>query len=192
MGSLVTLRRHAFPLLERRILYRFGFLPLLSALRPAHFGSLAARVSYGVVRNCEEQAFLLGESKNVFVNPIFQAEMKRPGLGCFGCESSFSFDKSRNAGVENFNQPIRHAVFNLQDRANPQVELLPVDVLILSIKQALPRNSTSFIVSALASGPLKSGGRIAQGMRLEFLQLNDLGGGPWNLGPVAKSGAAPF
>src|SRR5271167_4170707 len=118
MGSFVTLRRHAFPLLERRILDRFGFLPLLGALRPANFGSLVARVSYGVIRNCEERALLLGEGKNVFVNPIFQAEMKRPGLGCFGCERSFSVDKSRNTGVENFNQPIGYAVFNLQDRAN--------------------------------------------------------------------------
>src|SRR5271157_3802354 len=115
MGSLVTLRRHAFPLLERRILDRFGSLPLLGALRPAHFSSLVARVSYGVVRNCKERAFLLGEAEYMIVNPIFQAEMKRPGLGCFGCERSFSFDKSRNTGVENFNQPIRYAVFNLQD-----------------------------------------------------------------------------
>src|SRR5271165_3474940 len=110
MGSLVTLRRHALPLLERRILSWFGFLPLLGAHRPAHFGSLVARVSYRVIRNCEERAFLLGGGKNVFVNPIFQAEMKRPGLGCFGCERSFSFDKSRNTGVENFKQTIRYAV----------------------------------------------------------------------------------
>src|SRR5271157_201963 len=106
----------------------------------------------------------------MIVNPIFQTEMKRPGLGCFGCESSFGFDKPRNTGVENFKQPIRYAVFNLQDRANPQIELLPVDVLILSIKQALPRNSASFIVSALASGPLKSGGRAAHGLAFEFIQ----------------------
>src|ERR1035441_6455834 len=169
MGSLVTLRRHAFPLLERRILDRFGFLPLLGAFRPADFGSLVARVSYSVVRNCEERTFLLGEGKNVFVNPIFQAEMKRSGLGCFGCERSFSFDKSRNTGVENINQPIREAVLHLEDRANPQVELLPIDVLILSIKQALPRNSASFIVSALASGPLKSRGRVAHGFAFGFL-----------------------
>src|SRR5271165_183331 len=169
MGGLVTLRRHAFPLLERRILYRFGFLPLLGALRPAHFGSLVARVSYGVVRNCEEQAFLLGEGKNVFVNPIFQAEMKRPGLGCFGCESSFSFDKSRNTGVENFNQPIRYAVFNLQDRANPQVELLPVDVLIANFVKPLPRYPAGLLVGALAGGPLKSRGRVAHGFAFGFL-----------------------
>src|SRR5664280_3086747 len=50
MSSLVTLRRHAFPLLERRILDWFGFLPLLGALRPAYFGSLIARVSYRVIR----------------------------------------------------------------------------------------------------------------------------------------------
>src|SRR5664280_1157330 len=60
MSSLVTLRRHAFPLLKRRILDRFGFLPFLGALRPAHFSSLVARVSYCVIRTCEERAFLLG------------------------------------------------------------------------------------------------------------------------------------
>ena len=81
-----------------------------------------------------------------------------------------SFDKYRNPGVENFNQPIRHVLFYLQDRANPEVKLLPVHILILSIKQALPRNSASFIVSALASGPLKSGGRIAHGFVFGFLQ----------------------
>src|SRR5271166_1183160 len=170
MGGLVTLRRHAFPLLERRILYRFGVLPLLGALRPAHFGSLVARVSYGVVSNCEERTFLLGEGKNVFVNPIFQAEMKRSGLGCFGCERSFSFDKSRNTGVENFKQPIRYAVFHLQDGANPHVELLPIDVLILSIKQALPGDAASFIVGALTGSPLKSSGRAAYGLAFGFIQ----------------------
>src|SRR5664280_746141 len=65
MSSLVTLRRQAFPLLERRIPDRFGSLPLLSALRPAHFGSLIARVSYCVIRACEERAFLLGEAEDM-------------------------------------------------------------------------------------------------------------------------------
>src|ERR1019366_8893575 len=97
MSSLVTLRRHSFPLLERRILDRFGFLPLLGALRPAHFGSLIARVSYRVIRTCEERAFLLGEAQDVVLNPIFQAEDQRPGLGCFGWERFFSFKKSRTA-----------------------------------------------------------------------------------------------
>src|ERR1035441_5092223 len=101
MSSLVTLRRHAFPLLERRILDRFGFLPLLGALRPAHFGSLVARVSYGVIRTCEERAFLLGQAKDVILDPIFQAEDQRPGLDCFGRERFFRFKKSRTAVLEN-------------------------------------------------------------------------------------------
>src|ERR1019366_9547203 len=67
MSSLVTLRRHVFPLLERRMVGRFGFLPLLGALRPAHFGSLIARVSYCVIRTCEERAFLLGQAKDVIL-----------------------------------------------------------------------------------------------------------------------------
>ena len=75
--------------------------------------------------------------------------MKRPGLAALGVERSFSFDKSRNTGVENFNQPIRDARSSTSRiEATLTVELLPVDVLILSIKQALPRNSASFMVSA--------------------------------------------
>src|SRR5664280_1553077 len=100
MGSLVTLRRQAFPLLERRIVDWFGFLPLLSALRPAHFGSLVARVSYCVIRACEERAFLLGQAKDVILNPIFQAEDQRPGLDCFGCEGIFGFKKPRASILE--------------------------------------------------------------------------------------------
>src|SRR5271166_2130508 len=101
MGSLVTLRRHAFPLLERRILDRSGFLPLLGALRPAHFGSLVARVSYCVIRTCEERAFLLGQAEDVILDPIFQAEDQRPGLDCFGRERFFGFKKPRTAVLEN-------------------------------------------------------------------------------------------
>src|SRR5664279_178884 len=101
MSSLVTLRRHAFPLLERRIPDRFGSLPLLSALRPAHFGSLVARVSYCVIRTCEERAFLLGEAKDVILDPIFQAHDQRPDLDCFGRERFFGFKKSRTAVLEN-------------------------------------------------------------------------------------------
>src|ERR1035441_5136870 len=101
MSSLVTVRRHAFPLLERRILDRFGLLPLLGALRPAHFGSLVARVSYCVISACEERAFLLGQAKDVILDPIFQAEDQRPGLDCFGRERSFGFKKSRTTVLEN-------------------------------------------------------------------------------------------
>src|ERR1039457_802185 len=100
MGSFVTLRRQAFPLLERRIPDRFGFLPLLGALRPAHFGSLVARVPYCVIRTCEERAFLLGEAKDVILDPIFQAEDQRPGLYCFGRERFFRFKKSWAAVLE--------------------------------------------------------------------------------------------
>src|SRR5664279_4722507 len=101
MSSLVTLRRDAFPLLERRIAGGFGFLPLLCALQPAHFGSLIARVSYCVIRACEERAFLLRQAKDVILDPIFQAEDQRPGLGCFGCERFLRFKKSWTAVLEN-------------------------------------------------------------------------------------------
>src|ERR1039458_5810781 len=97
MSSLVTLRRHAFPLLEQRILDRFGFLPLLGALRPAHFGSLIARVPYCVIRTCEERAFLLGEAEDMILNPIFQTEDQRPGLECLGSERFLGFKKPRAA-----------------------------------------------------------------------------------------------
>ena len=113
-------------------------------------------------------------------------------MAAFGVERSFTFQKSRATVVDDFNQPIGNVALNLQDRAHPQLKLLPVDVLILSFVQALPGNPAGLIVSTNQSGPLQLGGRIAQGLRLEFLQLNDLGGGPWSLGPVAKCGAAPF
>src|ERR1035437_1423687 len=101
MGSLVTLRRHAFPLLERRILDRFGFPPFLDTFRPADFGALIPRFPYRVIRDCAEPAFLLGEAEDMILNPIFQAEDQRPGLDCFGCECFFGFKKSRTAVLEN-------------------------------------------------------------------------------------------
>src|ERR1035441_2385351 len=101
MSSLVTLRRDAFPLLERRIVGGVGFLPLLGALRPAHFGWLIARVSYCVISACEERAFLLGQAKDVILDPIFQAHDQRPSLDCFGRERSFGFKKSRTTVLEN-------------------------------------------------------------------------------------------
>src|SRR5271157_3669735 len=169
MGSLITLRRLPFPFFERRVVNWFGSLPLLYAFRPADFGSLIAGISYGVIGNRVEPALILGEGKNMIVNPIFQAEMKRPRLDCFGRERSFGFDKSRNTGVENFNQPIRYAVFHLQDRANPEVELLPFDVLIADFIEPLPRYPTGLLIGALAGGALKSGGRVAHGLPFGFL-----------------------
>src|ERR1035437_2107831 len=101
MGSLVTLRRHAFPLVERWELNRFGLLPPLHTFRPADLSSLIARLSDGIKRDGVKPAFLLGEAEDMILNPIFQAEGQRPGLDCFGCECFFGFKKSRTAFLEN-------------------------------------------------------------------------------------------
>ena len=93
-GSLVTLPRHHLPFLERRVLGRFGFLPFLNALRPAHFGSLIARVSNRVVGNCREPAFLLGEAEDMIVNPVFQSDGERTGLDCFWRECFRGFEEA--------------------------------------------------------------------------------------------------
>ena len=164
------MRRRALPFFERWVVNWFGSLPLLNASRPADFGSLLAGISYGVIGNCVEAAFLLGEGEDVIINPIFQAEMKRRRLDCFGCEGFLRFEKSGASGVENFSQPIRHAVCDFEDRADPQVEFLPVDVLIASVVKPLPRDAAGLIVGALARSPLKSDGRVAHGFAFEFLQ----------------------
>ncbi len=131
MSSLVTLRRHAYPLLERRILDWFSFFPLLGALRPTHFGTLVTRVTYGVIRNCVKPAFLLGKAENMAIDPSFQAQSQRPALGRLEYQLFFAFEKSRNTFVENLDQPIRNAILHFQNRAYPQGKLLPVDVLHL-------------------------------------------------------------
>src|SRR5271157_5146474 len=106
MGSLVTLRRHAFPLLERRILDRFGSLPLLGALRPAHFSSLVARVSYGVVRNCKERAFLLSKAK--YVSSIESSRRRASGL-VLAASGVDAMSHSRNPGQRSVTISIRQS-----------------------------------------------------------------------------------
>jgi predicted dehydrogenase len=44
---------------------------------------------------------LLGQAKDVILDPIFQAEDQRPGLDCFGCERFLGFKKSRTTVLEN-------------------------------------------------------------------------------------------
>jgi hypothetical protein len=60
--------------------------------------------------------------------------------------------------VKNFDQPIRNAVLDFQDGANPQVKFLPVNVLIADFDEPLPRYPAGLTVGALAGGPLKPGG----------------------------------
>lgn len=45
--------------------------------------------------------------------------------------------------VDHFEKPIRNIAFNLDDGAYPQLKLLPVDVLIVGLLKALPRDSSS-------------------------------------------------
>src|SRR5208337_2746241 len=183
---------HAFPLLKRRILDRFGFLPLLGGLRPAHFGSLIARVSYCVIRTCEERAFLLGEAEDVILNPIFQTEGQRPGLDCFGSERFFGFEKSRTTVLENLGQPVNDPLLDFEDRASPEIKLLPVDVLIANFVEPLPRYPTGLLIGALAGGPLKAGGRVAHGLPFGFLHTGVPGMGTqgWVSSIVASETAA--
>ena len=101
MSGLVTLRRHAFPLFKRRIPDRFGFLPLLYAFRPADFGSLIARFSYGVKRNGVKPAFLLGKAENVVINPIFQAERQEACSWPLWVSVVFRFREIPETVVEN-------------------------------------------------------------------------------------------
>src|SRR3974390_3907153 len=74
VSSLVTLRCHSFPLLERRILERFGSPPLLDAIRPADFGSLIPWFPYRVIRDRAQPAFLPGEAEDMIIDPILQAD----------------------------------------------------------------------------------------------------------------------
>ena len=94
----------------------------------------------------------------MIVNPVFQTERQGPpGLSCFGWERLLGLKKSLATVVENFHQPIRNAVFDFQDRADPQVELLPVDVLIASLKQTLPEDAAGLSISAFVGKALYSG-----------------------------------
>ena len=163
--------RHGFPFLERRIPDRLGFLPLLHAFRPTDLRPLVARFSYRVIRDCAEPAFLLCEAKDMIVNPVPQTERQGSGLSCFGWKRLLGFKKSLATVVENFRQPIRNAVFDFQDRADPQVELLPADVFIADFVEPLPGYAASLFVGTFAGGPLKSGGRVVRGFELGFLQI---------------------
>ena len=91
VGGGVALGRIALPLVKGGIPDGFGFLPLLYAFRPADFGSLVARLSYGVKRYRIKPAFLLGKAENVVINPIFEAKTTRPVLGRFGRQLFFGF-----------------------------------------------------------------------------------------------------
>src|SRR5271157_5272441 len=100
MGGFVTLRRHGFPFLERLLSDRFGSLPLTDAFRPADFGSLIPGISYGVIGNRVEPAFLLGEGENMIINPIFQTKRQRPDLRRSRRQLGVScFSLSRNPGT---------------------------------------------------------------------------------------------
>ena len=83
----VALPGQLFPFFQRWISPWHGLLPFAYAFRPADFGSLITWISYGVVSNGVEPTFLLRKAEKVLINPIFQAQMKRLGLGCFGCQS---------------------------------------------------------------------------------------------------------
>ena len=91
-------------------------------------------------------------------------------LAALGVSAFSRFKKSWATIVENFDQPIRNAAFDFEDRANPQIKLLPVDVLIASVVKPLPRDAAGLIVCALAGGSLKLGGRVAFGVAFRFLQ----------------------
>ena len=84
----------------------------------------------------------------------------------------FAFEKSRNTFVENLDQPVRYTILDFEDRPNPEVELLPVDVLITGIKQPLPGNSTGFLVGALARVLLESIRRFAHRLAFSFFHAS--------------------
>jgi hypothetical protein len=152
---------------------RLAFLPLLYAFRPADFGSLITWISYGVVSDRVEPSFLLGEAEDMLINPILQTEMKRPQLGCSGRDCAFTFDKSRTTGVESLNQPIRNAVLHFQDRANPLVELLPIDVMISCLEHALRGDAARLIFCPLAGEALQAVQRPTFRRCLGFLQVRN-------------------
>ena len=101
MSGVIAMCRRVFPLVEGWILDRLGLLPPLHTFRPADFGSLIARLSDGIERNCVKPAFLLGKAEDVVINPIFQAKRKRPVLGRLGCEFFLGSNKSWATIVEN-------------------------------------------------------------------------------------------
>src|SRR3974390_3446365 len=155
--------RRGFPLIKRWIPDRLGLSPALHTFRPTDFGSLIARLPDGIKRNGVRPALLFGIAENVVMNPVFQAERQRPVPGSFGLQLSFVLEKSWKTVFENLNPAIRDAILDFQDRANPEVKLLPVDVLVLSLEQSLPRNAAGFLVGACAREPAPGVGHIAPG-----------------------------
>jgi hypothetical protein len=93
----------------------------------------------------------------VLIDPIFQAKRQRLVLGRFRREFLVSSKKPRTAIIENLDQPSRDALFDVQDRADPQVELLPVNVLIPSFVKPLPGDAAGLIVCPLARETLELG-----------------------------------
>jgi len=72
--------------------------------------------------------------------PVIQASRKGqwPLLRGFRRRFPLAFEKSRTAFVQNAAEPVWDALFDPEDRSAPQVELLPVNVSVASIKQARP------------------------------------------------------
>ena len=103
-GATITLRRDAFPLVERGISNRFDSRPLLHAFRPPTFGFLIARISNGIVCNCVEPALLLYRAENFVFDPVFQTKMQRSLARSSLYTSLFLFQKSRTTIVKNIAQ----------------------------------------------------------------------------------------
>ena len=158
--------------------YRIGlaFLDFFTHSEPTDLRSLITRIPYRVIGDGEEPTLLLCDAKNVVVNPIFQAKSKRPPLRDFRRERPVLSKKSRAASSQNSAQPIGNVFFGLKDRASPETELLPVDVLIAGFLKAPPWYPPSFPVGANKSRFLKSGSRTPHRLNEGLLQSQILGG----------------
>ncbi len=92
-------------------------------------------------------------------------------LRCLGRQRALSFQKFGAALVQNAHEPLRDALFDFQNRADPQIELLPGDVLVASIEQAWPRNAAGLVVCTLSCQALELDRGVTHGKPFRPLQI---------------------
>src|SRR5664279_1798906 len=118
-------------------------------------------------RECSEKA---GRSPLALHSSIQSS--RRRGRGLFLAALAVnSSSVRRNPGqrsLQNLGQPFRNPPFDFEDRAGPEIKLLPIDVLIADFVQPLPRDTSGLIVGALTREVLQSIGRFAHALVFSF------------------------
>ena len=108
------------------------------------------RISDRVEGDCPQPTFMLGLGEHIALEPFEYSPVEEWVLVRYlGC--SVRSQKPRAAFLENLHEPCGSAALGFCDRARPQAEGVPLDVLLSRFQKALPRDSPCLPVSFPAS-----------------------------------------